>query len=236
MGREGRGPGRRRGIWAVVLVVLGSVFLVGGTVVVVVLGGDTYSKRSIPSESMAPTYDRGDQVWIEQAGPARVRRGDPVLVTPPPAWQTGGDVLKRIIAVGGDRISWSAGDAALKLNGQPLPEPYLKHPGVPAAAPFDVTVPEGRIFVMGDHRTNSFDSHLRTSDGNHGTLPLSAVRGVPVATPTAVVTAATVCVAGLPLFLVGGGLGVAALVARRRAAKAAPGPGHAAWAYGTPAG
>lgn len=222
-----------------VLVVLGSVFLVGGTVVVVVLGGDAYSKRSISSESMAPTYDRGDQVWFARAVPAQVRRGDPVLVTPPPAWETGGDVLKRIIAVGGDRVSWSAGDAELKLNGKPLTEPYLKHPGVAAVAPFDVTVPEGRIFVMGDHRTNTLDSHLRTGDGNHGTLPVSAVQGVAVATPTALVVAATVCVLGLPLFLTGGGLGVGALVARRRAAKAAQSTsaaGHAAWAYRAPVG
>lgn len=236
MGRDRRRPGRRRGIWALVLVVLGSVFLVGGTVVLVVIGGDAYSKRSVGSASMAPTYERGDEVWFERAVPARVRRGDPVLITPPPAWETGGDVIKRVIAVGGDRVSWFAGDTVLKLNGQALNEPYLKQPGAPARTSFDVTVPEGRIFVMGDDRSNSYDSHLTTDDGNHGTLPLSAVQAVPVATPVATVTAATVSVAGIPLFLAGVGLGIAALVARRRAAKAAPGTGRVARAYEAPVG
>ena len=56
------------------------------------------------------------------------------------------------MAVGGDRISYTRGESALRLNGEPLAEPYLLNRAVPAAVPFDVTVPTGRVFLMGDNR------------------------------------------------------------------------------------
>ncbi|MFZ3497986.1 S26 family signal peptidase [Streptomyces sp. 5.8] len=78
----------------------------------------------------------------------------------------------------------------MTLNGKPLAEPYILDQAVPATAAFGVTAPEGRMFLMGDNRFNSVDSHLMTGDGNGGTLPLSAVWGVPTETPVLLLAAA----------------------------------------------
>lgn len=236
MGRGQRGPGRRRGIWAVVLMAFGAVLYVGASVGIVFIAGDGYDKRSNPSDAMAPAYERGAEVWFKRVPPQDVRRGDAVLATPAASWRVKGELLKRVVALGGDRISWAKGDTNLTLNGKPLDEPYILDRAVPATAPFDVTVPEGRMFVMGDNRFNSMDSHLMTGDSDGGTLPLSAAWGVTTATPVALLAASAVGVLGVPVFLTGGGLGIGSLVARRRAAKAARnapagGTGHVTWSY-----
>ncbi|MBT2447505.1 hypothetical protein J7F03_10540 [Streptomyces sp. ISL-43] len=91
--------------------------------------------------------------------------------------------------------------------------------------------------MLGDDRLDFLDSLvMAVNDGNDGTLPLSAVRGVPISMPADVLVLAALGSLGIPVFLAGGGLGIAWLVARRRAAEAArnaaaAGPGHMAWSY-----
>ncbi|MGW6709079.1 signal peptidase I [Streptomyces sp. NPDC054956] len=222
MERDQRRPGRRRGIWAIALLVLGAVLFVGAGAGVRFFLSDDYSHQVIPGKSMQPAYSPGDEVWFGRVAPREIRHGDAVLATPPASWQIGGDVFKRVIALGGDHLSWAKGDATLMLNGKPLVEPYVKDPAMPAMAPFDVTVPEGRMFVMGDNRVDSLDSLVMAGTyGNDGTLPLSAVRGVTRDMPTEVLILWVLGALGGKAFLVGGGLGIASLEARRRAAKPA---------------
>lgn len=87
------------------------------------------------------------------------------------------DLIKRAVAVGGDRVRCCDRQGRVTVNGTPLDEPYL-HPGNrPSDMKFDVRVPRGRIFVMGDHRANSADSRYHLQDKGDGTVPESDVLG-----------------------------------------------------------
>lgn len=89
---------------------------------------------------------------------------------------TGNDLVKRVIAVGGDQVRCCDRQGRIVLNGVPLDEPYLK-PGDPTdQVRFDVTVPADGLFVMGDNRADSRDSRYHLDD-NDGAVPVSSVVG-----------------------------------------------------------
>ncbi|MGW7573299.1 signal peptidase I [Streptomyces sp. NPDC054765] len=87
------------------------------------------------------------------------------------------DLIKRVVAVGGDTVKCCDEQGKVTVNGTPLTEPYI-HPGnPPSTLKFTVTVPTGRIFVMGDHRSNSADSRFHLDEPYRGTVSEDGVVG-----------------------------------------------------------
>ncbi|MFJ8628035.1 signal peptidase I [Kitasatospora sp. NPDC093550] len=162
-------PERRRpaAVLQGVALALGLVLMIGGFALIAV----DYRPYNIPTASMHPTLQAGDTVLARKVGGGAVGRGD-VVVFRDQAW--GGELMvKRVVAVGGDTVASSGDNRRLTVNGQPVDEPYLATQGRQGES-FSVTVPEGRLFLLGDNRVGSLDSrtHLEV-DG--GTVPADAV-------------------------------------------------------------
>jgi signal peptidase I len=118
----------------------------------------------IPSPSMEPTLDVGDRVLVNKLSYKfhDVNRGDVVVFERPPGASTGEngeikDLIKRVIAVGGDTIE--AKDGEVYVNSEQVDEDYLE-PGTSTDNLPLTEIPEGQVFVMGDNRTNSEDSRI----------------------------------------------------------------------------
>ncbi len=130
--------------------------------------------RYIPSGSMFPTLEIGDRLVIEKVSYnfQPVHRGDIIVFQPPRQLQLRGyeinqAFIKRAIAKAGDTVAIK--DGIVYVNNIPLQEDYIAQ--LPQYNMPLVTVPEGNLFVMGDNRNNSNDSHI------WGFLPESKIIG-----------------------------------------------------------
>ncbi|MFJ4688696.1 signal peptidase I [Streptomyces sp. NPDC088789] len=185
------------------------------------LGG--YRLTSVVSDSMAPSYGVGDSVLYERVGGGGLRRGDVVLFSMPGRHGEGVLVMQRVIGVGGDRVVCCTGvgaEEAVSVNGRVLAEPYV-FDGIAhgVGAPYDVRVPEGRLFLLGDRRETANDSRFHAGD-HGGTVPVGAVEGRVVDDSGRAVLLAVGTVVGAGALLVGAGVGIAAEVGRRRRGEA----------------
>ena len=100
-----------------------------------------------------------------------------VGVVPNPAKQY---LVKRVIGVAGDKVV--AKDQVLTINGKPTKEPYIFAGNSPSDTDFNITVPEGKVWVMGDHRGASGDSRVHQDDVNNGMVPVEKITGRVIAT------------------------------------------------------
>ncbi len=88
------------------------------------------------------------------------------------------DYIKRVIGVPGDTVKCCDAQGRITVNGVPLDEKGYLYPGdVPSQRPFEAKVPQGRLWVMGDHRLVSLDSRSHTGDPGGGTIPIDKVIG-----------------------------------------------------------
>jgi signal peptidase I len=135
----------------------------------------------IPSGSMENTLLIDDRVLVNKVV-YRFRdpdRGEVVVFLPPSSWNVGPDkedYIKRVIGTGGDRVACCDPAGRVTVNARALREDYLFPGDVPSAQPFDVTVPKGNIFLLGDHRSASADSRYHLTD-DQGTVPVDRVVG-----------------------------------------------------------
>ncbi|MCK1820975.1 signal peptidase I [Streptomyces sp. XM83C] len=87
------------------------------------------------------------------------------------------DLIKRVVGVGGDHVKCCDAQGRVTVNGVPLNEDYLFPDNAPSDTPFDITVPKGRLWVMGDHRANSADSRSHQDTDYGGTVSEDEVVG-----------------------------------------------------------
>jgi len=183
-----------------------AVIVVAALVLTILLKAFVVQVFSIPSGSMENTLmvgdrvlvnklvyhfrsiDRGDIVVFSGQGswdpPAAPASGDPIVR----AWDglsnlvgisaPGTDYIKRVIGLPGDHVVCCDAQGRVTVNGVPLNEKSYIYPGAaPSLIRFNIRVPSGRLWVMGDNRADSDDSRYRLNDPGSGTIPESAVVG-----------------------------------------------------------
>jgi len=134
----------------------------------------------IPSGSMENGLRIGDRVLVNKLAyrfGAEPRRGD-VVVFDGTGYFGNADYVKRVVGVGGDHVVCCDKEGRLQLNGRSVDESTFLFPGDgPSTVPFDVRVPDGTLFVLGDHRSDSSDSRDHLGSPGGGMIPVADVVG-----------------------------------------------------------
>jgi signal peptidase I len=161
----------------------------------------------IPSGSMEDTLQVGDRVMVNKLAYkiGDIQRGDIVVFNGVDSWApevqvaepsnpisravsdvagifgfgtpSEKDYIKRVIGLPGDHVQCCDKQGRVTVNGIPLDEPYLFPGNDPSDSEFDITVPQDRIWVMGDHRAESSDSRAHATDPGGGSIPIDSVIG-----------------------------------------------------------
>jgi len=87
------------------------------------------------------------------------------------------DYVKRVVGLPGERVACCDAAGRVTIDGRPLEEPFLLRPAPASTMTFDVRVPPGRLWVMGDNRDDSGDSRAHLGDPGGGSVPLDHVVG-----------------------------------------------------------
>jgi signal peptidase I len=141
---------------------------------------------SIPSGSMEQTLQVGDRILVDRLSYRfhDVRRGDIVVFDGTEAFGRLGngpgetDYVKRVIGLPGDHVVCCDERGRITVNGTPLDEtPYIYPGDDPSELKFDEVVPPGRLWLMGDHRSDSLDSRAHLGDPGGGMVPIDKVVG-----------------------------------------------------------
>lgn len=161
----------------------------------------------IPSESMENTFVPGDRIVVNKLADSEedLHRGDPIVFVDPGNWLSesllpdnssvaekiqkvgvtvgilpqniGKHLVKRIIGMPGDRVTCCNQGGLITVNGAPIVEDYLKDGVAPSLTEFDVVVPPGHVWVLGDNRANSQDSRYHQSHTGFGFVPIKNIEG-----------------------------------------------------------
>jgi signal peptidase I len=134
----------------------------------------------IPSGSMENGLRIGDRVLVNKLAyrfGAEPRRGD-VVVFDGTGYFGDADYIKRVVGVGGDHVVCCDKEGRIQVNGRSVDESSFLYPGdSPSSVDFDVVVPDGTLFVLGDHRGESSDSRDHLGSPGGGMIPVTEVIG-----------------------------------------------------------
>ena len=200
--RKGRHQGkRRRSFWREV-----PVLIVIALVLALVIKAFAIQAFYIPSGSMQNTLEINDRVLVNKVvyHLRPIHRGDIIVFDGTGSWdfdtppassnifskaidefeglvgisQDPNIYIKRVIGLPGDHVVCCNTKGQITVNGVPLTESSYLYPGnAPSTQKFNITVPAGRLWVMGDHRSVSYDSRGHMGDPGGGTIPESGVIG-----------------------------------------------------------
>lgn len=157
--RKGRQPNRR----STIAILAGAIFCVGLFAAYLPQSIDNRVDRfTIPSDSMVPTLERGDRLFVDPSPNYRPKRGDIIVFRPHEAivkldpTAASEFYVKRAIGLPGETVA--VRDGSVFINGRRLVEDYEAE--IPTYGLEAQVVPPDSVFVLGDNRNDSFDSHL----------------------------------------------------------------------------